>query len=75
MIFASWRGGCLKFANTGRAFWHILGQCIAETTVARSYNEQENRFVPGRYGNVIAGHTWKFLKIQFTKMRQAHGSD
>jgi len=41
-----------------------LGQCIAEMTAAKIYNEREDQAVSCIYGAVTTGHAWKFLKLE-----------
>ncbi len=41
-----------------------LGQCVAEMTAAKIYNEREGHAVSCIYGAVTTGHAWKFLKLE-----------
>ncbi len=41
-----------------------LGQCVAEMTAAKIYNEREGNAVSCIYGAVTTGHAWKFLKLE-----------
>ncbi len=41
-----------------------LGQCAAEMTAAKIYNEREGNALPCIYGAVTTGHAWKFLKLE-----------
>ncbi|MGB7894442.1 MAG: hypothetical protein WCF82_21430 [Microcoleus sp.] len=41
-----------------------LGQCVAEMLGARIFNEREGNEIPGIYGAVTSGTTWKFLKLK-----------
>ncbi len=41
-----------------------LGQCVAEMTAVKIYNEREGNAVSCIYGAVTTGHAWKFLKLE-----------
>jgi len=40
-----------------------LGQCIAQMTAARIFNEREGNAIESIYGSVTTGEIWKFLKL------------
>ena len=41
-----------------------LGQCVAEMLAARIFNEREGNEIPGIYGAVTSGTTWKFIHLK-----------
>lgn len=45
-----------------------LGQCIAEMVAVRLFNEKEGNAVSNTYGAVTSGISWKFLKLEDTRV-------
>lgn len=45
-----------------------IGQCIAEMTASRIFNQQENKNLKFIYGTVTSGNIWKFLKLENNKV-------